>query len=281
MKKPNFYELLEITDKASSTEINAAFTRLSKKYQSAVPGMTREDCDIKLKVVQQAFEVLSNEVYRSSYDAKLRGDSDAAPVRVEQKAELLSAANGWTPLRMLLTIIASLMTIGLVIQLGSIIFAYRQAHMIMEGNGEFNGLSSKSQEKVMLQEFYQETGIRAASIEEMKLLQAEEQKKSEAQREADNQRRLNENKEREYQSFVEDSRQVGQQVTNERLMAEERAAREAEEKKYRLEQEEQQRKEQERMRIENEKNKYRSAISNGSSSSYSPGYSSNNDSDAE
>jgi len=260
MKKPNFYDLLELSPNASIVDIRDAFFRLSKKYRAEVPGLTKEDCDNKLKVIQQAFQVLSNETSRGQYDARMRGDNASYVIPPTLRAEPAAATASWKPLKVLLTVIASLMAIGLVMQLSYMFVAYRQVKIATGNDAEYNEVTDKAREKVILQEFYQETGIRAASIAEMELLKKNEQQNSNNDYQNDYEKRA---KELEYERFVEESRRVGQEVTANNVAERERAQREQEQQKRQEEQAELERKQQESQRVEMEMNKYRSVLSRG------------------
>ena len=70
--KKNYYEILGVSEKASSGEIRKAFRRLAKKYHPDVnPG--DKAAEGRFKEVNEAHEVLGDDRKRSQYDAMRRG----------------------------------------------------------------------------------------------------------------------------------------------------------------------------------------------------------------
>lgn len=70
-KKKTLYEILEVSSKATSEEIQASHRSLSQKLQSKRTGLNSEDIDFKLKVINVAFQTLSVQMSRDAYDAQL------------------------------------------------------------------------------------------------------------------------------------------------------------------------------------------------------------------
>lgn len=70
--KRNYYEILEIDKKASPEVIKKAYNTLVKKYH---PDLQPEDIkhtyEEKIKLINEAYEVLSNEEKRKQYDIEL------------------------------------------------------------------------------------------------------------------------------------------------------------------------------------------------------------------
>ncbi|WP_379966137.1 molecular chaperone DnaJ [Ectobacillus sp. sgz5001026] len=66
MSKRDYYEVLGVSKTASKDEIKKAYRRLAKKYHPDVS--TEENATEKFKEVQEAYEVLSDENKRASYD---------------------------------------------------------------------------------------------------------------------------------------------------------------------------------------------------------------------
>ena len=69
----NYYEILEIDKKASSEIIKKAYSTLAKKYH---PDLQPEDLkhvyEEKLKLINEAYETLSDNEKRKNYDIKLK-----------------------------------------------------------------------------------------------------------------------------------------------------------------------------------------------------------------
>lgn len=147
------------------------------------------------------------------------------------------------PVKGALTIIGSLVAIGMVIQVLFLLLVNRQAERVVSE-------PSKADEKVMLQDYYQQTGVRAGSKIEVDLLEAQRRREEKDQRDQQEQ-------DRKYQQFVEESRRMGEQVSADLRRAEEQARYAEEQKKRQLEQEKREQEEAERLRIEQEKERWR------------------------
>ncbi|QIK70261.1 molecular chaperone DnaJ [Erysipelothrix sp. HDW6C] len=66
MAKKDYYEVLGISKSATEQEVKKAYRQLAKKYH---PDVNKEDgADAKFKEVQEAYEVLSDQTKRSTYD---------------------------------------------------------------------------------------------------------------------------------------------------------------------------------------------------------------------
>ena len=71
----NYYELLEVSEKASQEVIKKAYTTLVKKYHPDLqPDGEKKAAEEKIKEINEAYEVLSNSVKRESYDRKLQAE---------------------------------------------------------------------------------------------------------------------------------------------------------------------------------------------------------------
>ncbi len=67
----NYYEILEVSKSASDEVIKSAYRTLVKKYH---PDMNREnirDCEECMKVINEAYSVLSDPRQKKLYDAKI------------------------------------------------------------------------------------------------------------------------------------------------------------------------------------------------------------------
>jgi hypothetical protein len=166
---------------------------------------------------------------------------------LEKSARLLS------PVKRALTIVGTLIAIGMVVQLMFMLLVNRQA-------GQVVGEATKAEEKVMLQEYYQQTGVRVNSKAEMDLLEAANRREEQEQRAIKEQERAKQEQERKYQQFVDESRREGERISA-NLRQEEERARYVEEQNRRQQEAEQRRKEEEENdRIEREKERWRNVL---------------------
>lgn len=78
--QPTFYEVLEITPRATSNEIKAAYYRLSMKYH---PDRASEAFIRRFHEITTAYDTLSNESLRSKYDEETFGVSNAFSPRAK------------------------------------------------------------------------------------------------------------------------------------------------------------------------------------------------------
>ncbi len=240
-QKATYYELLGLAPEADLEAISAAYLRISRELGDANEG----EGELRLRLIKRAFEVLSDPARRADYDAGLRAQTSLSfRSAMPGDVELVLGRSKPNPVRLLLTIIATLMIAGLVLQVGVMFSAYKRVNDSAGGNPA----SSQAAEKIYLQDVYQTYGIRAASREEADLLLADIRRKEEAGREADIQRRQQEEQERSQRRFEEESRRLGAQVTAANLRAEEEARQAREEEARRKEAQEKAQQEAERMK---------------------------------
>lgn len=72
----NYYEILEINENASPEIVKKAYTTLAKKYHPDLQeGTLKREYEEKLKLINEAYEVLSNKEKRKEYDAILLQDA--------------------------------------------------------------------------------------------------------------------------------------------------------------------------------------------------------------
>jgi len=256
MTQRTYYDLLGIAPEADLERISAAYLRLSRELAASAD----EDVEGRQKQLKQAFEVLSDPVRRTAYDAGLNGQSSLSfRGGASLPVEVALGGTKRNPVRVLLTIIATLMIVGLVIQVGVMFNTYKRVNEVVAPDA-----TSPAAEKAYLQDFYQTYGIRAASREEADLLLADMRRKEAAEREKGVQERQLEEQERAQRRFEEESRRLGAQVTAANQRAEEEAQRAREEAERRKEAQERAQQEAERMKRESEIARFRNRSSSGS-----------------
>ena len=288
-KKKTLYEILEVSPHAPLAEIQVAHKRLSLNLVSEKTGMSREDIGFQLQLIDLAFQTLSVQASRDTYDVHLASVTppntfagqvsafatpptpDALTLKVEAvglKADTMSLradamslrvdalslrvtdtpakidreihedsqsavektfsfiSDLASPFKKALTLGVSLVAVGMVIQVVSALMMNNQQTRVTNE-------VAKAEEKVAIQEYYQEHGVRPASKAEAELLEAENRRTENAQREAtlDKQRQ-----DEEYKRFTEESRQMGERVSENLRRDEAQARRDEEQKIQRLEQ---------------------------------------------
>ncbi len=76
----NLYEILEVSEKASKEVIEKAYRVLAKKYHPDLQEETqKQEAEIKMKQINDAYDILSNEEKRKQYDMELEKE------RLEEK----------------------------------------------------------------------------------------------------------------------------------------------------------------------------------------------------
>lgn len=253
MKQETYYDLLGVSPDADLAEISQAYLRISKQLAAGQSSLEAPQAALRKELVDRAYETLSSPTRRNDYDAgllqnQLMPNAGERPLYIEVGLE----PNKASPIRRLLTVIASVMVIGLVIQAVMIFMSYQRAKVIMEENGP-----SPAAEKVYLQEFYQTYGIRAASRGEAELLLADMKKKEQQTRDEAQNKQLLENEARKQKQFEEESRRIGAEVSANIQQAEQEAARQKEAELRQKEERERAEKAEERARLDNEMNRLR------------------------
>lgn len=71
-KKQSYYDILEVTSKSTKEEIKKSYRSLSMKYH---PDRNKNDTNMvsKIQIINEAYEVLSDEDSRKEYDRKMTG----------------------------------------------------------------------------------------------------------------------------------------------------------------------------------------------------------------
>ena len=248
------YEILEVSPTASFPEIKTAHKRLSLALMSGMPGLSREDVNFKLNLLDVALHTLSVPVLRDAYDAKLASTTTPGnpllPVKanamtlvdtakanqivaaIEDSQKLAAAMMqinqfpvkevsstvrmSVSSLKTILRIVIGLIVLGFFIRMGQTAVAFRHA-------GQPTSDELKAEDKLVILEYYKKHGVRPASRAEAELLEKEFRRKESEQSmaKAEEQR-----KEREYRRFVEESRREGEYVHEDLVRDEEMAQRE-------------------------------------------------------
>lgn len=275
------YKILEVSPDASLPEIKVAHKLLTRALVTEKLGLRREEIDLKLQMLDLAFNTLSDQEARDAYDAQLAThktpENIAVPVntnvvsrRPDSKSLMIAAAiedthkmaasidAGYpTPLTIMATTVnSSASSLGKLLRVfvGLLVlgFVINGALAILGNRRQEHPTSavSKAEEKVIIQEYYQEHGVRPGSKEEVDLLEIENRRKENERRAAALEQQK---KDEAYNQFVEESRRMGDQVSRDLQRAEERARYEAEQKQQQLEQTKRQKEEEgqeaERMRV--------------------------------
>lgn len=69
MSLPDYYHLLELPATATQSEIKRSYRRLARRYH---PDLNPEALDRHIKLLNEAYKVLSNSVTRAAYDEQCR-----------------------------------------------------------------------------------------------------------------------------------------------------------------------------------------------------------------
>ena len=68
----NYYEILEVSQKASKEVIEKAYKALVKKYHPDLqPNNKKAEAEKKIKLINEAYDILSDDIKKESYDNKL------------------------------------------------------------------------------------------------------------------------------------------------------------------------------------------------------------------
>lgn len=165
-----------------------------------------------------------------------------------------------SPLKKILTILGSVVAVIMVLQVVFLLVANRKTEITPGSNAE----------KLYLQQYYQENGVRPASKIEADLLDAENRRLEIVNRNKVNEQRSEEREKQrlddENRRFVEEARRLGEKVSENVRRDEERARNEEERKQQRLDEEKRRQEEAEINRIEREKARW--SNSNYSSPNY-------------
>jgi hypothetical protein len=280
--KKTLYEILEVSPTASFAEIQDAHLEATRKLQAENTGLSAERRDLELKLVRMAFQTLSNEKTRQAYGSRLNPQTalvvaptaagpevwslkaeaaslkaDAATLMAEAamlKADALLqtpttpykiAAAAGKSFRFVFTALGGIVAFIMVLVVA---FVWGGAGGRLAADED-----AKAKEKIMIQEYYQTHGVRPKNKIELELLEAENQRQAKAEREAAREKQKEQSKEREYERSVEESRRLGQQVSDRLRADQERAEREARREAERKAEEQRRKEEAELERIRRER----------------------------
>lgn len=91
------YELLEVSPDAAQDEIHRAYQRAKETYSPDSPALytmfTRDEALELSKMIEEAYQVLSNKARRRDYDLQLVGSSKLSPNDLSQDSQSLQGAN--------------------------------------------------------------------------------------------------------------------------------------------------------------------------------------------
>lgn len=246
--KRSLYEILGVAPTASLAELKAGHRRLSLEIMSGKLGVSREDCDYRLQLLDVALSTLSDPCSRDAYDLQLAEASRAnrsfpvssaigaggaegrapqlaavvedvykanVPAIDERQFQLAAVSQtvgaSMRSLQIILRVVFWLLLLGIVIRLGSCTLAARMRP------GLPPAAVAKAEEMLMIQAYFKQTGVRAASRAEVEALQAEA-------RRLDDERREEEFKQRraDYESdrFFAESQEISRRLEEEQARAE-------------------------------------------------------------
>ena len=75
----SYYDVLGVAEDAETEEIEAAFRRALSSAQSVAKEIEAADVAVRMRMLAEAYEVLSNPAYRAAYDLK-RAKKEPFPV---------------------------------------------------------------------------------------------------------------------------------------------------------------------------------------------------------
>jgi curved DNA-binding protein CbpA len=297
--KKTLYEILNVSQDATLAQIQIEYTNQCQQLESGGSSPMVQDAATQLKLVNMAYQVLRDNMTRAAYDAKLAQqtaltvtppvDGQALSVKVDsvslkadaaalmaqaamlnanalsmhysataQGAGLQSGGGFFKTFRFGLTVLGAVLAVSMVVMVLSL--------GRCSGGGGSMQQDAKAQEKLMLEEYYQQYGVRPSSRAEMNQLEAQRRKDEAAKRSEESASRAAEmaadKRAREEQRFTEDTQKLSQRVTENLQRDEERAKQLALEDDYKnklekekIQFEKDQKAEAERQRLRNERRK--------------------------
>ncbi len=298
--KKTLYEMLNVSQDATFAQIQAGHMAVSQELESGLSGLTAQDAAMQLKMVNMALQVLRDTMTRAAYDAKLSQPTGLAVTPLAVGTEALSVKVDSVSLK---ADAAALMAQAAMLNANALSMHYAampQSGGLQASSGFFKTFrfgftvlgaivaismvtmvlslgrcsggriaaqeDAMAQEKLMLQEYYQQYGVRPANKAEMDLLQAQNRKDEAARRSAEAAGRTAEmaadKKAREEQRFIDETQKLGERVTENLRRDEEHAKQLVREEDYKqqlemekIQLEKEKKAEAERIRLRNERRK--------------------------
>lgn len=90
----NFYEVLEISENASQEVIERVYKLFAKKYHPDLNPDNPKEAEEKFKEITEAYETLSDETKRKSYDIKLKSEKQKAERTTNQSSSSAYSSSG-------------------------------------------------------------------------------------------------------------------------------------------------------------------------------------------
>jgi curved DNA-binding protein CbpA len=243
-KKKTLYEVLNVPSNASFEQIQTAHLSTLQWLEGGSSGLSAPDASAQIKVVNMAFQVLRDTMSRAVYDAKLNqqtalalvpraADTEALTMKMEatvlkaDAAALLAQAAMANANALSLSYGASSQGLGSMATssffktfrfgftvLGAIAAIGMVAMVLTGGRGSSLALEmkaqEKAQEKTMLQEYYQQYGVRPSSKAEMDSMEAKRRKEETEARSAE---RMADKKVRDEERFKKENERLGREVS--------------------------------------------------------------------
>ena len=89
----NYYEVLEVSEKASKEVIEKAHKALAKKYHPDLNQDNLKEAEQKMKEINEAFEVLMDDSKRSNYDSILAKKREIEQRKASYSSQKTSSPN--------------------------------------------------------------------------------------------------------------------------------------------------------------------------------------------
>ena len=94
MPKNTLYEMLEVSENASDEVIEKAYKVLAKKYHPDLQKeQNKKSAEIKMKKINEAYEILGNKEKRREYDLKLQMEREEEKIRNQQENTIADLSN--------------------------------------------------------------------------------------------------------------------------------------------------------------------------------------------
>lgn len=259
------FELLGLPQSATRAEVVTAYQALCRHFESGQHDLSPSLAEYKIASLHAAMQA-----YSSGDVGTDTGSTRPPTIVLASPPVIWSEIEGESPLwarrRKRFAIMSSWTSNGLKFLLGVIgiifmfkmVFSYSAAtHAVSTSPDSIGRMDKRTEEKIIIQEYFQETGYLASSRSEVEALRAEEQRK-EAERRIELQaQREEEAKQREYERFVDESRRMGENVSDQmqRQEAEQQRIEASQKQQEELQQryEEQERAREEKARINAER----------------------------